>query len=82
MATSVVLVGMIVPVVEVGIVGVPVRHRRVPVTVRMGLPRRVIRSVFMLVMQIVDVAMGMLQRFMPVFVVVGLRDVQPHAEPH
>ena len=73
---------MIVPVMEVGIVGVPVRHRRVPVAVGMGFACRVTRSVFVLVMEVVDVAMGMLQRFMRVFAAVSLGDVQPHAERH
>ena len=75
-------VGVIVPVVEVRVVGVPVRDRRVPVAVRMWLARRVTRGVFVLVMEVVDVAMGMLQRFMRVFVIVRLGDVQPHAETH
>ena len=69
-------------VVEVRIVGVPVRDRCVPVAVRMGLTRRVTWGVFVLVMEVVDVAMGMLQRFMGVFVIVSLGDVQPHAETH
>jgi hypothetical protein len=75
-------VGVIVPVVEVRVVGVPVRDRRVPVAVRMWLARRVTRGVFVLVMEVVDVEMGMLQRFMRVFVIVRLGDVQPHAETH
>lgn len=79
---SVVFVGMLVPVMEVRIVGVPVRHRRVPVGVRVGLARRVIRGVFVLVMEVVDVTMGMLHRFMRVVVVVRLGDVQPHADTH
>ena len=70
------------PVVEVRVVGVPVRDRRVPVTVRMRLARRVSRGVFVLVMEVLDVAMGMVQRFMRVFVIVRLGDVQPHAETH
>jgi hypothetical protein len=44
--------------------------------------RWVTRGVFVLVMEVVDVAMGMLQRFMGVFVIVSLGDVQPHAETH
>ena len=75
-------VGVIVPVVEVRVVGVPVRDRRVPVAVGMWLARRVARRVFVLVMEVVDVAMGMPQRFMGVFVIVSLGDVQPHAETH
>ncbi len=69
-------------VVEIRIVGVPVRHRRVPVAVRMGFACRVTRGVLVLVMEVVDVAMRMLQRFMRMFVVVGLGDVQPHTERH
>ena len=70
------------PVVEVRVVGVPVRDRRVPVAVRMRFARRITRGVFVLVMEVVDVAMGMLQRFVRVFVVMRLGDVQPHAETH
>ncbi len=70
------------PVVEVRVVGVPVRDWRVPVAVRMRLARRVTRGVLVLVMEVVDVAMGMQQRFMRVSVVVRLGDVQPHAETH
>ena len=43
-------VGVIVPVVEVRVVGVPVRDRRVPVAVRMRLARRIMRGVLVLVM--------------------------------
>lgn len=73
---------MVVPVVQIRVVGVPVRDRRVPVAVRMGLACGVTRGVFVLVMEVVDVAMGVLQRFMRVFVVVRLGDVQPHPERH
>jgi hypothetical protein len=73
---------MIVPVMEIRIVGVPVRHRRVPMAVRMRFARGVTRAMFVLVMEVVDVAMAMLQQFMRVFVVVRLGDVQPHAERH
>ena len=70
------------PVVEVRVVGVPVRDWRVPVAVRMRFARWVTWGVFVLVMEVVDVAMGMPQRFMGVFVIVSLGDVQPHAETH
>ena len=73
---------MVVPVVEVRIVGVPVRHWRVPMAVRMRFACGVTRAMFVLVMEVVDVAMGMLQRFVRVFVIVRLGDVQPHAETH
>jgi hypothetical protein len=73
---------VLVPVVEVRVVGVPVRDRQMPVTVRVWFARRVTGGVFVLVMEVVDVAMGMLQRFMGVFVIVSLGDVQPHAETH
>jgi len=71
-----------VAVVEVRVVGVPVRDRDVSVTVRMWLARWVTGGMFVLVMEVVDVAMGMLQWFMGVFVIVSLSDVQPHAEAH
>jgi hypothetical protein len=45
---------VIVSVMEVRIVGVPVRDRRVPVAVRMRLARRITGGVFVLVMQVVE----------------------------
>lgn len=68
-------VGMIVSVMQIRIVGVPMRDRRVPVAMRMGFARRITRGVFVLMMEVVDVAMGMLQRFMRVLMIVGLRGV-------
>jgi hypothetical protein len=70
------------PVVEVRVVGVPVRDTDVPVTVRMGLARWVTAGVFVLVMEVVDVTMGVLHRFMGVFMIVRLGHVQPHTETH
>ena len=52
------------------------------VNVGMRLSRRIMRAVFMLVMLIMHVGMGMLHRFMDMFVVVLLAHMQPDTQPH
>jgi hypothetical protein len=47
---------MIVPVVDVRVVGVPMRDRRVRVAMRMGLARRITRGMFVLMMYVERVA--------------------------
>ena len=53
-------------------VGMLVRHPVVTVHVRVGLARRVLRSMFVLVMCIVDVRVGVLHGLMNVFVLMVL----------
>ena len=67
---------VLVAVMQVGIVRMLVQKPRVPVPVAMRLTRRRVRSVFMLVMDVVHVAMFMLERFMQMLVVVRLGEVQ------
>ena len=59
-----------------------VQHPRVPVPVAMRLTRRDVRRVLMLVMDVVHVAMFMLERVMQMFVVMRLGEVQIDADPH
>ena len=67
---------------QVGIVRMLVQKPRVPVPVAMRLTRRRVRSVFMLVMDVVHVAMFMLERFMQMLVFVRLGEVEIDADPH
>ena len=60
---------------QVGIVRMLVQKPRVPVPVAMRLTRRRVRRVLMLVMDVVHVAMFMLERFMQMLVVVRLGEV-------
>lgn len=73
---------MLVPVVDVRVVGVSVGHSFVLMGMAIRLSRRVVGRVFVLVVFVVDVAVVMLNRLVPVFVVVPLRQVQPDADPH
>ena len=73
---------VLVAVMQVGIVRMLVQHPRVPVPVAMRLAGRRIRRVLVLVMDVMHVAMFMLERFMQMLVVVRLREVQIDADPH
>jgi hypothetical protein len=73
---------MLVPVMEVGIVGVRVPQRRVPVRVAVRLAWRVGRQVLVLVMFVVDVEVVVLQRLVLVLVFMPLGQVEPHADAH
>ena len=59
------------PVMQVGKMGVTVDHRRVPVPVGVRLPRRDILRMFMLVMDVMDVAVVVHERLMYMLVAVG-----------
>ena len=50
--------------------------------VRVRLPGRIILSVDMPVVLVMDVRMGVLDRLVPVLVFVVLREMQPHAKAH
>ena len=67
---------------QVGIVRMLMQHPRVPVPVAMRLTRRRVRCVLMLVMDVVHVAMFMLERFVQMLVVVRLGEVQIDSDPH
>ena len=72
-------VPVLVAVMQVGIVRMLVQKPRVPVSVAMRLAGR---RVLVLVMDVMHVAMFMLERFMQMLVVVRLREVQIDADPH
>ena len=66
-----------------------VRHVRMRVfqafmtmCVGVGFSRRIIRTVLVLVMRIMNVRMGMLHRLVNVLVFVLLSQIQPHAKRH
>ena len=73
---------VLVAVMQVGIVRMLMQHPRVPVPVAMRLTRRRVRCVLMLVMDVVHVAMFMLERFVQMLVVVRLGEVEIDADPH
>ena len=73
---------MFMPMMDVGIVGMGVRHFLMFVRVAVWLSRWVVGGVFVLVMFVVDMAVFMLHRLVCVFVFVSLRKVQPDADAH
>src|SRR3546814_12954344 len=68
---------MSMPMVQVGIMGVPMHQRRMPVPMAMRLAVRDTGRVFMLVVVVMNVAMGMLQRLVCVLVGVRFGKMQP-----
>ena len=73
---------VLVAVVEVRIVRMLVQNPRVPVPMAMRLAGRRVRRMLMLVMDVMHVAMFMLERLMHMLVIVGLDEVQIDANPH
>ena len=75
---------MPVAMVQIGIVRMPVDEPRMPMPMRMRLPRRDIRAMFMvmLVMRVMGMAMFMLHLLMDMIVLMPLRQMQPEANPH
>lgn len=73
---------MAVPVMQVGIMGVPVDHRRMAMPMAVRLTRRDARRVIMLVMCVVDMAMLVFERFVGMFVAVRFGQVQPKSNRH
>ena len=73
---------MLVPVVQVGIVGVAVHQARVAMRMAVGLAAVKTEIVFVLMMLIVHVDMGMFERPVDVPVLVPLGDMKPYAERH
>ncbi len=71
-----------VTVMEIRIVRMAMHHRRVPVPVGVRLAGWCIRSMPMLVVRVVHVAVLVLHYLMRVLVVVALGEVQPQAERH
>ena len=73
---------MFVPMMDVGIMGMGVGQCLVFVRVAVRLSWRVVEGVFVLVVFIMDVAVFMLHRNVPVFVFMAFRKVQPDAHAH
>ena len=65
------------PVVQVGIMGVPVDHRRVPVRMAVRLARRDPRWMVMLMMTVMHMAMIVLHRLMRMLVSVRFGQMKP-----
>ena len=64
------------PMMQVGIGRVPVRHGLMAVNMRVRLPGGIVRAMFMLVVLIVNVAVGVLHRLVDMLVLVLLREVE------
>jgi len=71
-----------VAVVDVRIVRVPVQSRLMDVPVRVGLIRDHVPPVHVLVVLVVPVPMGVIERLVPMVVLVTLRQVEPGAAGH
>jgi hypothetical protein len=67
---------------QVGIVRVPVHHRRMAMPVGVRLSLRLIKTVDVLVVLVVDVRVLMLHGLMNVLVLVSLGEVEPDAQAH
>lgn len=63
------------PVVKVGIMGVPVHHRRMPMRMAVRLARRGAGRMIMLMMAVMDVTMVVLERFVRMLMAVRLCEV-------
>lgn len=71
-----------VPMVDVGVMRMFMRHGRVPMKMTVRFPPIPLEIVLMLVMQVVDVAVSVFHRFMRVFMSVALGQVQPDPQAH
>ena len=68
---------MLVPVVEIGVVRVPVAQGLMPVPMRVRLSRRVAGPMDVMMVVIMGVGVLVLQRLVDVLMLVVLREVQP-----
>ncbi len=73
---------MTVPVVEIGVVRMPMHHGRVRVPVRVRLPLRRARFVRVPVVGVMPMAVLVRHLLVGVQVIVPLRQVEPQAERH
>ena len=73
---------MAVPVVQIGVVRMPMHQARMAMPVGMRLAEWVGRFVLVLVVRIVAMAVLVLHRFMHMLVLVLFGQVQPDAERH
>ncbi len=70
------------PMVDVGVMRMFMRHRRMLMKMAVRLPAVPLEIVLMLVMQVMDVAVGMFHRLMRVLMGVVLGQVQPDTQAH
>lgn len=70
------------PVVKVGIMRMAVDQAPMDMGVDMRLSERILGTVGMLVMFIVNMGMRMVERFVDVLMIMPLDQVQPKADPH
>ena len=67
---------------QIRIVRVFVKHRHMPMPMRMGLARRIFRSVLMLVMRVVSMTMFVLHGLVNMFVCMQFTEVKVEANRH
>lgn len=63
-------------------VRVPMFQSLVPMDVRVGLARWIVRRMFVLMVRVVDVRVRMLHRLVHMVMIVMLREMQPYADCH
>ena len=73
---------MPVPVMDIGIVRMPVHQRQVPMHMHVRLHAVPVEVVRVPVVRVVPMGMRMFERLVRVFVFMALAQVQPHAQSH
>ena len=73
---------MRVAVVQVGVVGMPVHQRLMPVPVAVRFPARIVRPVGVPMVLVVNVPVRVLHELVPMLVLVPLGEMQPEADRH
>ena len=73
---------MAMPVMEIGIVRVPVHQRLMPVPMAVRLALRVAGQMRVLMVRVVSVPVFMLEGFMRMFMLVAFREMQPQTKCH
>lgn len=73
---------MAVPMVQVGIMRVPMHKRSMLMPMGVWLARRIVRRVRVVVMFIVDVPMLVLHHVVPMLMLMAFREVRPQADRH
>jgi hypothetical protein len=74
--------GMVMPVMQIGVVGMPVHQPDMLVPMRVRLTGRIDVSMLVLVMSIVTMPVFVSRRFVEVIVLVLFGQVQPKAQAH
>ena len=73
---------VLMPMMQIGVMRVPVDEASMPVPMRMRLTLRIVRAMVVLMMLVVTMPMFMLHRCMKVFMLVPLGQMQPAPKSH